>query len=55
MSSPKNNQTNDEGIRLMKKNDEGQSLSESDLVIDILNDELISLVKQKILSKIEQS
>lgn len=38
--SPKHNQTNEKS--------EGQSMSESDLVIDILNDELITLVKQKI-------
>lgn len=40
VSSPKNNQISDKT--------EGQSLTESDLVIDILNDELISLVRQKI-------
>lgn len=38
--SPKRNQSNEKG--------EGQSLNESDLVIDILNDELVSLVKLKI-------
>lgn len=43
VSSPKNNQTNEKS--------EGQSLTESDLVIDILNDELISQVRQKIQRK----
>lgn len=43
VSSPKNNQISDKT--------EGQSLTESDLVIDILNDELISLVKQNIQRK----
>lgn len=43
VSSPKNNQINDKT--------EGQSLNENDQVIDILNDELISLVKQKIQRK----
>lgn len=38
--SPKHNQSNEKS--------EGQSLNESDLVIDILNDELVSLVKLKI-------
>lgn len=41
--SPKNN-INSEKL-------EGQSLTESDLVIDILNDELITLVRQKIQRK----
>lgn len=44
VSSPKSNQ-------LINEKTEGQSLTESDLVIDILNDELISQVKQKIHSK----
>lgn len=44
VSSPKNNQINDKT--------EGQPpLTESDLVIDILNDELISQVRQKIQSE----
>lgn len=38
--SPKNNQTNEKP--------EGQSFSDSDLVVDILNDELITLVRQRI-------
>lgn len=40
---PKNNLNNEKL--------EGQSLTESDLVIDILNDELITLVRQKIQRK----
>lgn len=44
LSSPKSNQ-------LINEKTEGQSLTDSDLVIDILNDELISQVKQKIHSK----
>lgn len=43
VSSPKRNQINEKT--------EGQSLTDSDLVIDILNDELISPVKQKIQCK----
>jgi hypothetical protein len=44
VSSPKNNQINEKS--------EGQPpLTESDLVIDILNDELISQVRQKIQSE----
>jgi hypothetical protein len=35
----------------MNEKDEEQSLTDSDLVIDILNDEVISQVKQKIQSK----
>lgn len=38
--SPKHNQSNEKS--------EGQSLNESDLVNDILNDELVSLVRLKI-------
>lgn len=44
--SPKNNLNNEKL--------EGQSLTESDLVIDILNDELITLVRQKIQRKKSQ-
>lgn len=44
VSSPKSNQ-------LINEKNEGQSLTGSDLVIDILNDELISQVKEKIHSK----
>lgn len=42
-STPKHNQTNEKI--------EGRSLSDSELVIDILNDELIALVRQKIKGK----
>lgn len=43
VSSPKHNRMNEKM--------EGQSLTDSDLVNDILNDELIALVKQKLRSK----
>jgi hypothetical protein len=43
VSSPKNNQVSEKS--------EGQSLTENDLVIDILNDEDISQVRQKIQGK----